>query len=184
MVLLPSNMMPLGSKAPDFKLPDTVTGENVALDDIKSDIATVILFLCNHCPYVIHIRDKIAEVAREYQEKGIQFVAISANDADEYPADGPDQMKQVAEEVGFTFPYLYDKTQAVARAYDAACTPDIFIFDKDLTCVYRGRFDAASPGNNKPVTGQDLSQALDCLLAGDPIPHDQTPSMGCSIKWK
>lgn len=184
MVLLESKMMPLGQTAPDFTLLDTVTGEMRALSDLKSDKATVILFICNHCPYVIHILDKIVDVARAYQEKGVQFIAISSNDADKYPADAPDKMRACAQDNHFSFPYLYDETQTVARDYEAACTPDLFVFDAELACVYRGRFDGATPGNDVAVSGADLSHALDCMLANKPLPTEQIPSMGCSIKWK
>ena len=184
MVLLESNMMPLGKQAPDFSLPDTVSGKTLSLAELKSDKATVVLFICNHCPYVIHIREKLVELANTFQAQGVQFIAISSNDADNYPADGPEKMTEFAKENQFSFPYLYDESQAVAKAYDATCTPDIFVFDADLACVYRGRFDGATPGNGVPVTGEDLSGALTALLNQDALPAEQIPSMGCSIKWK
>lgn len=184
MVMMPSNMMPLGTTAPDFTLPDTVSGNDIALHDVKSDKATVVLFICNHCPFVVLIAEKLAEVARVYHDRGVQFIAISANDIDNYPQDAPDKMQQFAEQHGFVFPYLYDADQAVAKAYDAACTPDIYVFDGNLACVYRGQFDDARPGNGKAVTGRDLTTALDLILAGKPVPEQQTPSTGCSIKWK
>lgn len=184
MVLTPSNMLPLGSHAPEFALPDTVTDKIITLDDIKSDIATVIMFICNHCPFVVHIEDALVQFATEYQSKGIQFVAISANDAEAYPADAPELMKVRAQKLKFTFPYLYDETQEVAKAYRAACTPDFYIFDKDLCCVYRGQFDEARPNNDIPVTGQDMRHALDQLIAGKPVNPAQKPSIGCNIKWK
>lgn len=184
MALTPSNMMPLGTVAPDFTLPDTVTQTDVALTDVKSDIATVIMFICNHCPYVKHLQQPLAKVAKTYQDKGIAFVAISANDVKEYPADAPDKMREEALTHNYSFPYLYDETQAVAKAYQAACTPDFFIFDHTLRCVYRGQFDDSRPGSDVPVTGRNLCQALDQLLAGKPVNPDQRPSVGCNIKWK
>lgn len=180
----PSNMIPLGSRAPAFKLIDTVTQELISLDDCKSDVATVIMFLCNHCPYVKHIQQKIVEVAQKYQQKQIKFIAISSNDAVAYPADAPDKMALEAKKHHYPFPYLYDETQSVAKAYQAACTPDFYIFDKNLACVYRGRFDDATPGNDKPVTGIDLTQALENILANKSVNADQKASLGCNIKWK
>lgn len=179
-----SNMLPLGTKAPDFKLLDTVTNKQISLDDLKSDTATVIMFICNHCPYVIHIQNKLVEIAQKYQNKNVSFIAISSNDVQNYPADAPDKMHQVAIEHRYTFPYLYDETQSVAKAYLAACTPDFYIFDKDLACVYRGRFDDATPGNRNPVTGKELTEALDNVLAGKSVIADQKASVGCNIKWK
>ncbi|HEX4044935.1 MAG TPA: thioredoxin family protein [Gammaproteobacteria bacterium] len=181
----PSTMIPLGTLAPDFNLIDTRTGQSVQLAESKSAVGTVIMFLCNHCPYVKHIQLKLVEVAQHYQSKGIVFIAINANDVATYPQDGPDKMKIEAEKYHYSFPYLYDATQQVAKAYHAACTPDFFIFDQQLACVYRGRFDDATPGNTVPVTGADLSAALDNLLAGKPpLPADkQQPSLGCNIKW-
>ncbi|MCW8399171.1 thioredoxin family protein [Legionella sp. PATHC038] len=184
MVATASNMLPLGSKAPDFTLVDTRNDHLVSLAQIKSPIATVIMFLCNHCPYVKHIQTKIVELAETYQKKGIQFVAISSNDAEKYPADGPEKMRVEAENFHYSFPYLYDESQEVAKAYKAACTPDFYIFDKDMLCVYRGCLDESTPGNNKPVTGSHLQNALDNLLAGKPVSPEQKPSLGCNIKWK
>lgn len=184
MSLTASTMLPLGTKAPDFSLPDTVSGATLSLQELKSPIATVIMFVCNHCPFVIHIQHKLAEVANIYQAKGIRFIAISSNDVANYPDDAPDKMRQVAQSLQFPFAYLYDESQAVAKAYHAACTPDFFVFDKDLACVYRGRFDDSRPGKSIPITGKDLSTALDALLAGNPISPNQHPSMGCNIKWK
>jgi len=180
----PSTMLPLGTKAPDFSLPDTRTEKNISLQDVKSDIATVIMFICNHCPYVKHIQTKLVEVAKKYQAKKISFVAISSNDAKNYPADGPHEMRHEAELHHYTFPYLYDESQAVAKAYHAACTPDFFVFDKNLACVYRGRFDESTPGNGALVTGNELSAALDAILSGKMINAEQKPSVGCNIKWK
>ncbi|MEQ8713359.1 MAG: thioredoxin family protein [Cyclobacteriaceae bacterium] len=184
MSLTPSNMMPLGTHAPGFELPDTVSGKRLSISDVRSDKATVIMFICNHCPYVIHIQDEMVKLAHEYMTKGIGFVAISSNDVANYPADAPDKMKERATELDFRFPYLYDQTQEVAKAYRAACTPDFYVFDKELSCVYRGRMDDATPGNGKPVTGNDLRSALDAILSDNPIAGEQMPSMGCNIKWK
>lgn len=180
----PSKMLPLGTKAPDFNLHDTCTGKNKSLQDLKSDKGTVIMFICNHCPYVKHLQSKLVEVAKKYQKQGISFIAISSNDVVNYPADSPEKMKLEAEKNGYTFPYLYDETQQVAKAYQAACTPDFYLFDGDLKCVYRGCFDDSTPGNGRPVTGKDLSEALDDLLSGKVISSDQKPSVGCNIKWK
>lgn len=184
MAVTPSSMLPLGTKAPAFQLPDTRTGKIISLEQLKSDKGTVIMFICNHCPYVKHIQTKLVDIAKKYQAEGISFIAISSNNADNYPADGPENMRKEAEAHGYTFPYLYDETQAVAKSYHAACTPDLYIFDGDLACVYRGRFDGASPGNGVAVTGHDLSVALDALLSGKSINADQKPSIGCNIKWK
>ena len=177
-------MLPLGTTAPAFNLPDTVSDKNVSLNDLQSSIGTVIMFICNHCPYVIHVQDEIASMAKEYQEKGFSFAAISSNDVVNYPADSPEKMKQLALDLGFNFPYLYDESQDIAKAYMAACTPDFYVFDKDLKCVYRGRMDEATPGNGKPVNGSDLRSAMDALLENTAISEEQFPSMGCNIKWK
>ena len=180
-----SKMLPLGTQAPDFKLPDTVSGKTLGLQDIASPKATVIMFLCNHCPYVLYVNDEIVRVAREYQAKGVSFAGISSNDAEAYPEDGPEKMREQAQRVGYTFPYLYDASQEVARAYDAACTPEFYVFDADLRLAYRGQLDNSRPKRNpEPPTGADLRAALDAVLAGkspDPI---QRPSGGCNIKWK
>lgn len=180
----PSNMLPLGTKAPDFTLPDTISNKKISLQDMKSDTATVVMFICNHCPYVKHIQSKLVDVAKKYQQRGVSFIAISSNDAEKYQSDSPEYMREEAKMQGYTFPYLFDETQTIAKAYQAACTPDFFIFDKDLLCVYRGRFDDARPGNGRPVTGKDLTDALDALIAGNPVNQDQQPSVGCNIKWK
>jgi thiol-disulfide isomerase/thioredoxin len=184
MAKTPSTMIPLGTKAPDFKLLDTLSGKELSLQELKSPIATVIMFICNHCPYVKHIQLKLIEVAKTYQAKGISFIAISANDATNYPDDSPEKMHLEAQHNNYPFPYLYDETQAIAKAYQAACTPDLYVFDKNLACVYRGRFDESTPGNEIPVTGNDLSQVLSQLLAQKPILSEQCPSIGCNIKWK
>lgn len=184
MALTPSNMIDLGTNAPDFKLLDTVTGEPYSLKDIKDSKATVIMFICNHCPYVKHVILELVKLARDYQHKDISFIAINANDAIAYPEDAPKEMTQLAKQLGFSFPYLYDETQSTAKAYQAACTPDFFIFDKDLLCVYRGQLDGSRPGNNIPVTGKDIRSALNNILQGKPVSPQQLPSMGCNIKWK
>jgi peroxiredoxin len=184
MALKQSRMVALGSPAPDFALPDVVSGRTVALADFASAPALLVAFICNHCPYVKHLREGFLAFAREYQPKGLAVVAISANDPAAYPDDAPEAMAREAKSAGFTFPYLYDETQAVARAFEAICTPDFFLFDRDRKLVYRGRFDASRPGSNVPVTGADLRAAVDAVLAGRAVPAEQHPSMGCSIKWK
>lgn len=184
MAAIPSNMMPLGTVAPDFTLPDTVTGKKMTLQALKSDIATLIMFICNHCPYVKHIREELVHLAKDYQAKGVSIIAISSNDVVNYPDDSPEKMKETAIEWGFSFPYLYDETQEVAKAYQAACTPDFYVFDENLKCVYRGQLDDARPKNDKPVTGKDIRAALDAVIAGEPVNPEQIPSVGCNIKWK
>jgi peroxiredoxin len=184
MVHTPSNMLPLGTRAPAFTLPDAVSGKLFPLEAMKGAKGTVLMFICNHCPFVKHINTGLVKAARDYQGKGIAFAAISSNDVAHYPDDSPDKMKAVAEHLGYPFPYLYDETQAVAKAYHAACTPDLYLFDANLACVYRGQFDNARPGNGEPVTGNDLRAAMDALLAGKAISAAQKPSMGCNIKWK
>lgn len=179
-----SNMLPLGTKAPDFTLPDTVSGKEINLDEIKSDKATLVMFLCNHCPYVIHVNEEIVRIVKDYNPKGVSFVGISSNDVVNYPQDGPDKMKIHAQETGYDFPYLYDESQEVAKAYDAACTPDFYIFDGDMKLVYRGRIDNSRPGNDVPLSGEDLRTALDAVLAATPVTEKQYPSGGCNIKWK
>ena len=192
MALTPSSMLPLGTTAPDFALPST-GGQVVKLSNRTGSRGTVVLFICNHCPYVIHIADSLAQVAAEYMEKGIGFVAINSNDTSAYPDDNMENMIREKQRRGYPFPYLLDETQDVAKAYDAACTPDIYLFDADLRLVYRGQFDDSRPnrissGNydssdNSP-TGADLKAAMDALLAGESVPGDQKPSVGCNIKWK
>lgn len=183
MALTESTMMKLGTEAPSFNLLDTISDKMISLDELKSDKAMVILFICNHCPYVIHINEKLVEVAKNYQEKGVQFIAISSNDVEKYPEDSPEKMKQLANDLGYSFPYLYDESQEIARAYGAVCTPDLFVFDADLKCAYRGRFDETRPNMGEP-TGKDLTDALDAILAGTEVNSKQYPSMGCNIKWK
>jgi len=179
-----STMLTLGTEAPDFALTDVVIGKTVHRDDFKGSDALLVLFICAHCPYVKHIEKELAQFAKDYTGKPLAIVGISSNDADNYPADNPAGLKQQAETVGFTFPYLYDETQSVAQAYDAACTPDIFLFDKDQKLVYRGQFDESRPNSSIPVTGADLRAAVDAVLAGKPAPANQKPSIGCNIKWK
>lgn len=184
MALTYTESIPLGFPAPSFSLPDVVSGDQVALKELRGDRATVVLFICNHCPYVVHVRDELFRVAEQYRPLGVGFVGISSNDVERYPQDHPDRMKELAVELAMPFPYLFDESQEVAKAYHAACTPDLAVFDADLRCVYRGRFDDSSPGNDKPITGQDLRAALDAVLAGDRPIKQQWPSMGCNIKWK
>ena len=184
MVATPSVMIPLGTTAPDFSLPDTVSGVDFSLGALKSDTATVVMFICNHYPFVKHVQPELVQLAKDYQPSGIAFVAISSNDVDNYPADSPENMKADAERLGYPFPYLYDESQEVARAYSAACTPDFFIFDGDLKLVYRGQLDDSRPGNGVPVTGRDIRNALDNILTGQPVGAEQRPSVGCNIKWK
>lgn len=184
MVLTPSNMLPLGSKAPDFRLKCAVSEKEYSLEELKSDTATVIMFICNHCPYVKHVQEGLVELANDYIAKGVSFIAINSNDVEKYPADSPANMKIVAESLGYPFPYLFDETQEVAKAYDAACTPDFYIFDRELKCVYRGQMDDSRPGNGIPVTGKHIRKALDDILEGKPVKEEQIPSIGCNIKWK
>ena len=184
MTRTPSNMLPLGTKAPGFNLTDVVTGNKTCLDDIKSDKAVVIMFICNHCPYVKHVQTRLVQLSDEYMEKGVSFVAINSNDVENYPDDSPDKMKEEAEKSGYKFPYLFDEIQEIARVYQAACTPDFYIFDRALELVYRGQLDGSRPGNDIPVTGKDIMAALDSILEGKPVSSDQKPSLGCNIKWK
>jgi peroxiredoxin len=184
MAATPSVMKPLGSPAPDFKLPDVVSGKSFSLKKLQGKIGTVVMFICNHCPYVKLLNPEIVNVANEFMAQGISFVAISSNDVIQYPDDGPGQMKIVARQLRYPFPYLYDESQDVACLYDAACTPDFFVYDKDLKLTYRGQFDDARPGNNKTVTGSDLRQALKAMISGAPVTTEQRPSIGCNIKWK
>ncbi len=182
-----STMLELGTTAPDFRLHNSnpsFGGETVSLSDFADAKALLVAFICNHCPYVIHIRDKFVRFAKEYQAKGLAVVAISANDISTHPADGPGKMTDTARQSGFTFPYLFDETQGVAQAYQAACTPDFFLFDAERKLYYRGQFDKSRPKNNEPVNGEDLRAAADAALAGASAPSEQIPSMGCNIKWK
>ncbi|HAS46900.1 MAG TPA: thioredoxin family protein [Microscillaceae bacterium] len=184
MALTPTKQIPLGFTAPDFSLPDTISGKTLSLEELKSDQATVVMFICNHCPYVKHINEGLVQLANDYLPKGVAFVAISSNDVANYPEDSPERMKIVAEELGYPFPYLYDETQEVAKAYTAECTPDFSIFDGDLRCVYRGQLDGSRPGSGVPVTGTDIRKALDAILAKETVSTEQIPSVGCNIKWK
>lgn len=184
MSLTPSSMLPLGTMAPPFKLPEVTSGQTVSLDDFAGRDVLLVMFICRHCPYVQHIEKELARIGRDYERKSLGIVAISANDADGYPEDAPPGLKTQAQTAGFGFPYLYDESQAVAKAYSAACTPDFFVFDKGRRLVYRGQLDDSRPGNGKPLTGNDLRAALDAVLIGQPIKIKQKPSTGCNIKWK
>jgi len=183
MVAVNSTMLPLGTKAPDFRLADT-TGKIIALKDLKAAPALVVVFMCNHCPYVKHIRSGLAQLGRDYLPRGVAIVGINSNDVANYPADSPAKMAEESKTAGYLFPYLYDETQAVAKAYRAACTPDIYLFDQDQRLVYRGQLDDSRPGNNIPVTGKDLRAAIEAVLCGKPVSPNQKPSIGCNIKWK
>jgi peroxiredoxin len=183
MALTPSNMLSLGTKAPDFSLIDTISDKTISLNQAKGNNGTVIMFICNHCPFVKHVNEGIVALANDYLSKGIGFVAISSNDVKNYPADAPELMKENAQQHQFSFPYLYDETQEVAKAYDAACTPDFYIFDGELQLVYRGQLDDSRPNNGIPVTGKDIRTSLDALLNGEKISELQKPSIGCNIKW-
>lgn len=184
MALTESNIFENGAPAPDFSLIDTVSGKAVTLDMIKGEVATVVLFICNHCPYVLYINDALVQLANDYKNRGVGFVAISSNDVEKYPQDGPDKMKTHAQQVGYPFPYLYDETQDVAKAYNAACTPDIYVFNSVLKSVYHGQLDDARPGNSLPVTGNDIRGVLDALIDSVEYYDFQKPSIGCNIKWK
>ena len=183
MVMTASTMLPLGSKAPGFRLPDT-QGRTVSLDDFRGAPALLVIFLCNHCPFVKHVRAEISKLAKDYRARGVVVVGISSNDVNSHPDDGPAMMAIEKASAGYTFPYLYDETQDVAQAYQAACTPDFFVFDGEQALVYRGQLDASRPSNTVPVTGKDLRAALDAVLAGEAVAADQKPSIGCNIKWK
>lgn len=184
MARTPSNMLPLGTIAPDFALMDTVSEKTMTLSDTKGEKGTVVAFICNHCPFVIHINPELTAVAKAYRAQGINFIAISSNDVQNYPQDAPHLMKEVAQREAYPFPYLYDETQKIAKAYDAACTPDFYVFDEGLKLVYRGQLDDSRPGNGIPVTGTDLRNALNALLQKKAIEPVQKPSIGCNIKWK
>ena len=184
MALTPSNMLPLGTTAPDFELIDTISGEKYKLRNDKTSKATVVMFICNHCKYVKHINAQIVQIVDKFSPKGVQFIGISSNDPEAYPEDSPENMKIRAKELGYQFPYLFDETQEVARAFEAACTPEFYVFDEQLKLVYRGRMDASTPGNNEPNNGAELRGALRAILAGDFVSEIQYPGMGCNIKWK
>ena len=177
-------MLPLGTPAPNFELLDVVSGDHFKLDDVMGEKGTVIMFICNHCPYVKHVNEEIVRLANDYRVTGFGFAAISSNDVENYPQDRPELMVEVAEQENYPFPYLYDETQEVAKAYDAACTPDFYVFDAEAKLVYRGQLDNSRPGNSIQVTGRDLREALDNILNNHPQREDQKPSMGCNIKWK
>ncbi len=185
MARTPTTSIPLGFLAPEFELPDARTGRLLSSEDLFANGPTVVVFMCNHCPFVIHLLDAFVDFAREYETRGVQVVAISSNDVINYPQDDVPLMKQLAEEKDFSFPYLYDETQEVARAYDAACTPDFSVFDANRRCVYRGQFDGSRPGNDVPITAEDLRRVCETLLAGEAVSSlDQIPSIGCNIKWR
>ena len=183
MAVTPSTMLALGTEAPPFSLPDT-DGKMVSLADFKARPALLVMFICNHCPYVKHVRHELARLGRDDQAKGVAVVAISSNDAAAFPDDSPEKMREEKQQAGYTFPYLYDESQDVARAFRAACTPDFYLFDAGRRLVYRGQMDGSRPGNDVPVTGADLRAAIDALLAGKAVNADQKPSMGCNIKWR
>lgn len=184
MVLTPSTMLALGSSAPDFQLPDVVSGDTITLGSFADKEALLVMFICRHCPFVVHVQEELARLGGDYKTGNMGIAAISSNDAATHPEDAPSSLKAMAEELGFTFPYCYDESQEVARAFQAACTPDFFLFDGRRELVYRGQLDGSRPGNNEPVTGSDLRRAVDAVLSGTPVSSDQTPSIGCNIKWK
>lgn len=183
MVQTPSTMIPIGTKAPEFSLLDPVSGTKRPLSEFNAP-ATVIIFMCNHCPFVIHVRDELTRLERDYAPKGVAFIGINSNDEEKYPQDGPGPMAELVREMGWKFPFLFDATQEVAKAYHAACTPDFFVFDGDKKLAYRGQLDDSRPSNGTPVTGRDLRAAIDAVLAGRPAAAEQRPSIGCNIKWK
>ncbi|MFT7613502.1 MAG: peroxiredoxin [Parvicellaceae bacterium] len=184
MAAVPSINIPLGYQAPDFLLPNVTTGQENSIAELAGKNATVVMFICNHCPFVVHVIDEIVAIARTYRTQGVSFIAISSNDIENYPDDSPAKMKDLALKLDFPFPYLYDETQEVAKAYTAACTPDFSVFNADLNCVYRGQMDDSRPGNNHEVNGKDLRKVLDCLQDGTDMNFEQRPSIGCNIKWK
>ena len=184
MARTPSTMLPLGTPAPDFALTNATDGGTVSLHDYDGSPALLVMFVCNHCPYVIHIRETLIALAHEYMDRGVGVVAINANSIETHPQDGPSHMRRLAEEEGWRFPYLFDETQEVAKAYHAACTPDLYVFDRDHRLAYRGQLDDSRPGNGVPVTGRDLRVALDAVLSGEPVSAEQRASIGCNIKWK
>jgi peroxiredoxin len=181
---VPSTMLPLGTKAPEFELPDVTDGRSVSLSDFGSKRALLVMFICRHCPYVRHVREELARLGRDFADSELALVAISSNDVDEYPEDRPESLAEEARGAGYVFPYLFDETQEVAKAYTAACTPDFFLFDADRALVYRGQLDDSRPSNGLPVTGTDLRAAIDAVLSGVPVSEDQRASIGCSIKWR
>ena len=184
MALTMSTMLPLGTPMPNFALPDVCSGRMVHSKDLAGHAAVLVMFLCRHCPYVVHVKEEVARLGRDYHEKPVAMVAISSNDVSTYPLDAPGPLAEMAKELGLTFPLCYDETQGAAQAFTAACTPDFFLFNRDRQLVYRGQLDDSRPGNGKPVTGRDLRTALDAVLAGQSVPREQRPSAGCNIKWK
>lgn len=184
MSLTPSKMLKLGTPAPNFELPDSITRSHLSLRHLKGNKGTIVMFICNHCPYVKHINEELVRLANDYRILGFSFIAISSNDAKAYPQDGPEEMFKAARKLNYPFPYLYDESQEVARAYDAACTPDFFVFDEALKLVYRGQLDDSRPKNGIPTSGRSIREALDALLNNRPVPKEQKPSMGCNIKWR
>lgn len=184
MARTPTTQIPLGFTAPDFTLPNVVSGEQNSLGQLKGEKATLVMFICNHCPFVVHVMDELIKLGNDYKDKGVRLIAISSNDVVNYPDDSPEKMKTLAVDKQFPFPYLYDESQDVAKAYDAACTPDFSIFDSELKCVYRGQLDGSRPENGVPVDGRDIRFALDALVSGNEVSAIQLPSLGCNIKWK
>tara|TARA_B100000683_G_scaffold274267_1_gene321945 strand:- start:3183 stop:3770 length:588 start_codon:yes stop_codon:yes gene_type:complete len=184
MVKTLSTMLPLKTPLPGFQLPDAVTGTVFSTEQLPQDHGVVVMFICNHCPYVIHLQDALTRFVQEHVRAPVSFVAVNSNDVDKYPQDGPEHMKTLAEELNWNFPFCLDEDQQLAKTFQAACTPDFFVFDQDKTLYYRGQFDASRPKNDEPITGNDLRDALTRMLAGEPSPQEQTPSMGCNIKWK
>ena len=184
MALTPSTMIALGTPAPDFSLPDVVSGKKISLSDLNVGAPLLVMFICRHCPYVQHVKQELVKLGKDYVGKGLGIVAISSNDVENYPDDAPAKLQEMAKELRFNFPFCYDESQEVAQAYSAACTPDFFLFGGNRRLVYRGQLDDSRPGNGKPVTGKDLRGAIDAALAGKPVSKDQKPSIGCNIKWK
>jgi peroxiredoxin len=184
MVLTESTMLSLGTKVPEFSLPDVVSGKTVSLSDFSEKKALLVMFICRHCPYVVHVQEELARIGEDYKDEGIDIIAISSNDPDYDSDDCPERLKEMAEDLDFNFPYLFDETQGVAKVFTAACTPDFFLFDKDKQLVYRGQLDDSRPGSGRPVTGKDLREAIDAVLAGKSVNIEQRPSSGCNIKWR
>lgn len=184
MARTPSIMLPLGTEIPEFKLPDTTSGSTFSSHDLSPHKLTLVMFICNHCPFVVHLHEGITRFAHDYKDKALQIVAISANDVEHYPQDAPEAMKGLTQKLGWAFPYLYDESQELAKAFNAACTPDFYLFDAQKKLIYRGQFDGSRPGNNVPVSGEDLRAAVELGLKGEPAQEKQFPSLGCNIKWK